>query len=152
MCYLNRLNMIFNLTTRKSIAYKPFYAISTWHRIRGMIGRDFTASDFDAMVFENCNMIHSCFMSIALDVIFVSRDNIVCGLKENLSPWHPFIRCGNAYFTLELPSGTISRTQTALGNILDLRAELDGQILNEVEKQDFMGTVNVVIPLIDKRD
>ena len=141
--------MIFNITKNKCIAYKPFYALSMWHRIRGMIGRNFAESDFDAMVFEKCNMIHSCFMSTAIDVIFVNRDNVICGLSAQWPPWRLMLRCHEAYFTLETPAGTISRTQSSVGDMVDLRAELDNETLMMIKKDDFVGTVNAAIPLKD---
>lgn len=142
--------MIFNLTTQNCISQRPFYAISSWDRVRGMIGREFDKADFDAMVFEQCNMIHSCFMSISIDVVFVNCSNIVCGLKESLAPWHPFVRCGKAYFTLELPTGTISGTGTSIGDIVDLRAELDSETLKK-NNETFMGAANVAIPFVAKK-
>jgi uncharacterized protein len=140
--------MIFNLTTQNCISQSPFYAISSWDRIVGMIGRDFEQTEFDAMIFERCNMIHTCFMSISIDVIFVNRSNIVCGLRESLGPWHPFVRCGDAYFTLEVPIGTICGTGTGIGDIVDLQAELSGAVLNKKKNEDFMGAVNAAIPFV----
>ncbi len=140
--------MIFNLTTQNCISQKPFYAVSLWDRMRGMIGRDFDKAIFDAMVFERCSMIHTCFMSSSIDVIFVNRSNFVCGLKESLRPWQPFIRCSGAYFTLELPDGTINGTGTTIGDVVDLQAELVNENLNKKENEDFMGAVNPAIPLI----
>lgn len=113
-----------------------------------MIRRNFEQSEFDAMVFEHCNMIHTCFMSCSIDVIFINRSNFVCGLKTSLRPWQPFIRCGEAHFTLELPVGTISATGTAIGDIVDLQAELVSNSLKKKDNEDFMVAVNPAIPLI----
>ena len=140
--------MIFNLTTQNCISQNPFYAISLWDRMRGMIGREFEKAIFDAMVFEHCNMIHTCFMANSIDVIFVNRSNFVCGLKKSLRPWQPFVRCGGAHFTLELPPGTISNTGTTIGDVVDLQAELISEKLKNKENEDFMGAVNPAIPLI----
>jgi uncharacterized membrane protein (UPF0127 family) len=140
--------MIFNLTTQNYISHNPFYATSSWDRLRGMIGHEFEKSEFDAMCFERCNMIHTCFMSINIDVIFVNRSNIVCGLRESLAPWHPFIRCGNAYFTLELPTGIICKTGTSIGDIVDLQAELSSAVLDKIKTENFMGATNTAIPFV----
>ena len=142
--------MIFNLTKQSCISQSPFYAISLWERIRGMIGRKFDNVDFDAMIFERCNMIHSCFMTISIDVIFVDSSNIVCGVKESLAPWRPFVRCGDAYFTLELPTGTICGTGTSIGDVIDLRAELDSETLKK-QNETFMAAANVAIPFVAKK-
>jgi uncharacterized membrane protein (UPF0127 family) len=112
--------MILNLTKKKYLARSPLYANSYILRARGMIGRSFRAADFDAMVFSNCNTIHTMFMSVRIDVVFVTRDNIICGLNKALPPWRPFIRCSKAFTTMELPEGTIDLTGTQIGDIVDL--------------------------------
>ena len=112
--------MILNLTKKKYLSRSPLYAISYILRMRGMIGRSFRGADFDAMVFSNCNTIHTMFMSVRIDVVFVTRDSIICGLKKALPPWMPFVRCSKAFTTLELPEGTIDLTGTEIGDIVDL--------------------------------
>ena len=112
--------MILNLTQKKYLSRSPLYANSYILRARGMIGRSFRGADFDAMVFSNCNTIHTMFMSIRIDVVFVTRDSIICGLRKALPPWMPFIRCGKAFTTVELPEGTIDLTGTQIGDIVDL--------------------------------
>ena len=112
--------MILNLTKKKYLSRSPLYANSYILRARGMIGRSFRGADFDAMVFSNCNTIHTMFMSIRIDVVFVTRDSIICGLRKALPPWMPFIRCGKAFTTVELPEGTIDLTGTQIGDIVDL--------------------------------
>lgn len=113
-----------------------------------MIGREFDRAEFDAMIFDKCNMIHTCFMSISIDVIFVNRSNIVCGLKESLMPWQPWVRCREAFFTLELPVGVISKTGTTIGDIVDLQAELSDAVLNKNNEKTFMEAVKPAIPFV----
>ena len=84
----------------------------TW-RLRGMIGRRFDA--FDALVFERCNNIHTCFMSIALDVVFIDADDCVCGLRPNMVPWR-FAVCLRAGRVIELPAGALEGSGTAIGD------------------------------------
>ncbi|MFA6568885.1 MAG: DUF192 domain-containing protein [Victivallales bacterium] len=95
----------------------------TFHdRARGLIARNF--QDFDAMVFNNCSSIHTMFMSMSIDVLFVDRDNKICGLRRNLSPWIPFVRVPDAISVIELPVGTIERSNTEKDDVIDLNAEL----------------------------
>jgi len=125
--------MIINLTKNKIIAKEPVPAVSFASRGRGMIGRDF--SGFDAMVFNRCNSIHTMLMSIKIDVIFIDRDNRICGLRKNLPPWRPFIRCGKAVSVIELPEGKIDETGTENGDILDLNAELTEEKRKKLKEQ-----------------
>ena len=66
--------MIYNINQRKYLARHPRWAVGWFERLRGMIGRRFVDGELDAMVFERCGMVHSCWMSIGgwwrYDVIF----------------------------------------------------------------------------------
>lgn len=114
--------MIHNLTKKCVISRNPISAGTFVERGRGMIGRKF--SGFDAMIFNNCNSIHTMFMSINIDVIFVDCENRICDFRKSLPPWKPFVRSGRAITVIELPEGAIERTGTELGDIIDLHAEL----------------------------
>jgi hypothetical protein len=110
--------------------------------MRGMIGKSFRGANFDAMVFSNCNTIHTMFMSVKIDVAFITRDNIICGLKKALPPWMPFIHCGKAFTTLELPDGTIDLTGTQLGDIVDLCGVLTAESEQKLKDNNLeVGTV-----------
>ncbi len=67
--------MIYNLSRKKIISHHTVIADSMPKRLRGMILRSF--SDFDAMVFMNCNAVHTFFMSIPIDIIFMDKHNKV---------------------------------------------------------------------------
>ncbi len=114
--------MIHNLTKKTIVARKSFVAMTFLDRARGLIGRDF--QDFDAMVFNNCSSIHTMFMNMNIDVLFVDRNNKICGLRRNLNPWVPFARAPGAVSVIELPSGTIDRSNTEKDDLVDLNAEL----------------------------
>ena len=98
-----------------------------------MIGRDF--SEFDAMVFNRCNSIHTMLMSIKIDVIFIDKENSICDIRKELGPWRPFIRCGKAVAVIELPEGTIEDTGTEIGDMLDLNAELTEEKSKKLKEQ-----------------
>ena len=94
-------------------------------RARGMIRRNFDG--FDGMVFDHCNSIHTCFMSIPLDVIFVGADHKILKTVPNLRPWHLFVHCKKAFYVIELPVGAIERTGSAGGDVVDLAAVTDAR-------------------------
>jgi len=138
--------MIYNLTKKSVVARRPVSAITFLSRGRGMIGRDFT--DLDALVFQNCASIHTFFMRINIDVLFLDRENVIRGLRENLRPWCPLVRCDDAVSVIELPAGAASRSACELGDTLDLNAEL-----TEAEKRKLangkllMPTPETVLPI-----
>lgn len=101
---------IFNLTKNTFCARHLYKAETFSDRLTGMIGKDF--SKFDGMLFDRCNAIHSCFMRIPLDVIFLSGDKKVLKTVRDFPPWKLFLACKNSYYVIELPSGTIERSRT----------------------------------------
>ena len=119
--------MIHNLTKKTVIARKAFVAMTFPDRARGLIARDF--QNFDAMVFNNCSAVHTMFMSMNIDVLFVDRDNKICGLRSNLGPWIPFVRAAGAVSVIEIPVGAIERSNTEKGDVIDLNAELTEKAL-----------------------
>jgi len=57
-------------------------------------------------------------MKFRFDAVFLTRDNQVVFFMEDIKPYRisPFI--SKAYSVLELPAGTIRKTQIEYGNIL----------------------------------
>ncbi len=107
--------MIRNASRNTTVSQKPFHAVRLRDRTRGMIGRDFGVS-FDAMVFSACNAIHTFFMRIPLDVIFLNRENVVVSMYRGLRPWHPCVCSLNARSVVELPAGAIDASSTEIGD------------------------------------
>ena len=100
-----------------------------------MIGRKF--DNFDAMIFNRCNSIHTMLMSINIDVLFIDSENKICDLRKELKPWKPFIRAGDAISVIELPEGTIKKTGTEIGDTVNLNAEVTQEKERELN-QNFL--------------
>ena len=124
--------MIINMNKKTVISRKPFYAVSFFARGRGMIWRTF--EDFDAMVFRGCSSIHMLFMRMPLDVIYLDIDNKICKLSENLKPWCFFDGARKARAVIELPVGSIRKSQCEVGDYCDLDAIWDENIELEYSK------------------
>ena len=111
--------MIFNLDTQRYLARAPRTALRWGERTRGMIGRRFSP-EMDAMVFPLCGAIHTFFMRMRLDVVFLNRESRVVGLHENLGCWRPLVWAPGAVTVLELPVGRIRESGTQMGHQLKL--------------------------------
>jgi len=136
--------MIWNLSKRVVIARRPVTALGLFIRARGMIGRDFR--DFDAMVFPHCSSIHTLGMGMPLDVLFLDRELRVCALRQNLLPWRLIARAGGAVTVVELPAGTVARTGTDTGDVLDLNAELNEEGRATLVGKGVLPTPSTVMP------
>ena len=134
--------MIINLSKKTLLARCPQVATGLLARGRGMIGRDF--SDFDALVFHNCNSVHTMFMRINIDLLFVDIENSVCGVRENLPPWRLLLRDPHAVTFIELPAGAAAMARIEPGDRIDLNAEL-----TQAEKGKLLTAAGVVIAAAD---
>ena len=137
--------MIVNLTNKKYISRNPFFAITLYERVRGMIGRGFHINNFDGMVFNGCNSIHTCFMTQKIDVIFIDSENKVVGLREILGCWIMAVRCKEAVTTIELPVGVIEHSETKLGDILNVSEEIVAGISTIVARKNMIQEMESIV-------
>lgn len=108
-----------NLTTNSYLASHGMLAHTFYSRLKGLIGTK-TLQPGSGMVIRPCRTIHTCFMRFNLDLIFVSRNDQVCAIIENLPPYRitPIIK--PSYYVIELPAGTIQNSQTQIGDLISL--------------------------------
>jgi uncharacterized membrane protein (UPF0127 family) len=66
-----------------------------------------------------CEAVHTFFMKFAIDLIYLDRKRQVRRIVRDLRPWR-FSMCLPAHSVLELPTGTIDRTNTQRGDELEL--------------------------------
>ncbi|HEX4273872.1 MAG TPA: DUF192 domain-containing protein [Bryobacteraceae bacterium] len=66
-----------------------------------------------------CEAVHTFFMKFAIDLIYLDRARRVKATVRALRPWR-FSACLPAHSVLELPPGTIDRTNTQKGDELEL--------------------------------
>jgi hypothetical protein len=66
-----------------------------------------------------CEAVHTFFMKFAIDLIYIDRQHRVKATVRAVRPWR-FSACLPAHSVLELPVGTIDRTQTQKGDELEL--------------------------------
>jgi len=114
-----------------------------------MIGRDFT--NFDGMVFEHCRSIHTMFMSINLDVIFIDDSYKICSLYESLPPWLPLIRSSKSKTVIELPVGVIHRAKCEIGDIINIKTEIFDKTHERLMKNKVLNNTETVIPFTEKQ-
>ena len=98
-------------------------ADSLWAKFRGLMGRPALA-DGSGLWLPGSNGIHMMFMRFAIDAVFVGNPEAdgsreVLAVRRALPPWRGIVwLVRGANGTLELPVGTIDRSQTAVGDFL----------------------------------
>ena len=139
--------MIHNITKQTIISSDTFYAESFWARSRGMIARNFTT--FDGMVFENCNAIHTFFMSVKIDVIFIDSTYRISSLHESLATWLPLIRDSKANTVMELPLGTIARAKCSVGDVVTINTETFDKTHELLIKNKVLNNTETLTPFTE---
>jgi uncharacterized membrane protein (UPF0127 family) len=92
-------------------------AVAIGSRLKGLLGKA-SLADGEGLWIEPCSSIHMFFMRFSIDVAFVDRDAVVVHLAANLSPWRIAAGGRRARAALELPSGTLARSETRVGDRL----------------------------------
>lgn len=112
---------VFNKTRQTLIANDVQKADSYLKRLVGLMGKPSIPQGFGLWIVP-CQDIHSFFMRVEFDAVFLNKDGQVVYLMERMKPWRisKFVRGGKV--VLELPADTIAQTGMQLGDELELRS------------------------------
>ncbi len=112
-----------NLTKGNVVVSRLIVADTFETRRRGFLGRT-SIEQGEGMLIIPCRSIHMIGMKFALDVVFLDEKKRVVGVRSEVKPGTPMVRCGEAESTLELPVGTVEAKRIEKGDTLQvLRAD-----------------------------
>jgi uncharacterized protein len=116
---------IFNQTRTQQLADGAELARSFWTRGLGLMGRAALPPGYALIIYPEWS-IHTFFMRIPIDVLFVGSDGLVLGLREAMPPNRPFagVAPWRGKYVVELPSGVIAATGSAVGDQLEVSPPL----------------------------
>jgi len=106
-----------NATRGVTLVDKGSVADNYLKRLKGLIGVRHLPPG-DGLLIKPCKDIHTHFMSIPIDVLYVDANNRVVGIDAELKSWRFGRRRSQARFVIELPSGTVARTGCTIGDEL----------------------------------
>jgi uncharacterized membrane protein (UPF0127 family) len=89
-----------------------------WPRLRGLIGHP-QLTEGEGLLIESCQGVHMYWMKYAIDVAMLDKDKQVVELYPSLRPGKRSRMHWNARYALELPTGSLTRTGTEIGDQLD---------------------------------
>lgn len=106
-----------NVTRGSVIAEQAELARTFAARGQGLLGRTSLPAGAGLVIDPEWS-IHMLFMRFPIDVLFVSADHRVVGLRADLQPWVPFagVAPWRGRYVVELPSGVIAASGTQLGD------------------------------------
>jgi uncharacterized membrane protein (UPF0127 family) len=114
----------FNRTRSTYLATDLVIACTHWSRFRGLMATH--ASRFPrglGLWISPSHGIHTFAMRFPIDVVYLDRDRIVVHIEEDLRPWRLAAVRVQAVSVLELPSGTVRDSRTAVGDQVDIFLE-----------------------------
>ena len=97
-----------------------------WHRTRGLIGRR-TLEHPDGLLIPRCSSVHSFFMRLPFDLVYVTDDLEIVKVVERLRPWRFSFGGRGARQALELPAGAAARLGLAAGQRLEAHVDQPSQ-------------------------
>ncbi len=89
---------------------------NSFGRMRGLLGRD-GLEPGGGMLIDRAGSVHMFFMRFPIDVVFLSRDRTVVGVKHRLAPWR-VAGARHAVASLELPAGRAAEVGVEKGHRL----------------------------------
>ncbi len=94
-------------------------ATNFFNRFMGLMGKT-RLSHTEAIVFPKCNSIHTFFMLMPIDVLFVSGEGRVEEIKTELTPWKMVMPVKNAKHTVEMQANLAEKLGLKVGDSLSL--------------------------------
>jgi uncharacterized membrane protein (UPF0127 family) len=107
-----------NLTRSTSLGESIDIAEDSAARAKGLLKRD-KLDDGSGLWIVPCEAIHTFFMRFTIDVLYIDRKRRVRKTVKRIVPWRMSM-CLPAHSVLELPAGTIERTNTQKGDQLEI--------------------------------
>jgi uncharacterized membrane protein (UPF0127 family) len=111
--------------TNEPLATRAAMARSPVSRMVGLLGRR-SLEDGEGLVLTACRSIHTAFMRFPIDAVFLDGRQAVVRVWKALPPWRMTPIVLRAQAVVELPAGTVARTQLVVGDQLVVEP-VDGQ-------------------------
>ena len=88
-------------------------------RFLGLMGKMQLRED-EALCFPKCNSIHTFFMRIPIDVLFVSKSGKVIEVLPTLKPWKMLLPRLKAAHVIEMKSALAAKLEISVGDQLEI--------------------------------
>ena len=110
-----------NASRGGQLAARARVANRVWSRLVGLLGRS-KLSPGEGLVIAPGSAIHTFFMRMSIDVVFMDKQGEVVKTAINVKPFRMVACPLRTRYTLELPVGVIEQTQTAVGDRIEVFA------------------------------
>lgn len=110
---------VINLTKNTWLATKTRRADNFITRLVGLLKRSGLGPE-EALWLMPSKGIHTMGMKFPIDVVFLDRKNLVLAIVPGMAPYRISRIELRAYSVLELPNGTIKKSETEVGDQLEI--------------------------------
>lgn len=110
-----------NETRGQVLATQAELARSFVARGRGLMGRVSLPAGYALIIYPEWS-IHTFFMRVPIDVLFVDKKHVVVGLQHAMPPSRPFagVAPWRGQYVVEMPAGVLAATGTEVDDQLSL--------------------------------
>jgi len=116
---------IVNKTKKTKLAEKHRICGSVGSKARGLMFTNEASVKKTSLVFEfnseRFQSMHMFFVFYPIDVLFLDEKRNVVEMKKEFRPWQVYNAAKKAKYVIELPSNTIIKTKTAVGDRIEWR-------------------------------
>ena len=111
-----------NLTRNNTLVESGRVADTFLTRLRGLTGvRKLLPGD--GLLIKPCTSIHTHFMLIPIDVLYIDSDERIVDMDVNMQTWRMGQRRPEARCVIEVPSGTLTQAGCEIGDKLRIAYE-----------------------------
>ena len=108
---------IHDLTQEAALIEQGRLADNVWTRLKGLIGVRHLKPG-DGLLIAPAKQIHTHWMSIPIDVLYVDEADRVVDWDESMKPWKFGRLRKESRYVVEMPAGTIADKQVQVGDQL----------------------------------
>lgn len=111
--------IVINATRNTVLSDQCRFANSFWKRMIGLLNRK-SVNSGEGLLLDRCYGIHTFGMRFPIDVVCLDKNFRVLRTITGLLPFRACV-LNQAAFVMELPAGTLNRTQTSEGDQIHIR-------------------------------
>ncbi len=109
-----------NVDTGELVANRVTVATKKVDRAVGLLKHSALAPG-EGLLITPCRGVHTCGMRFTIDIIALDEHGIIVDAVQELGPWRVRLPRPGAVSVLELPAGSLSRTNTECGHRIELQ-------------------------------
>ena len=111
---------LINKVNGQIIAHEVIHANTFWKRLKGLMFTKHFSPGL-AVHIQPCQSIHTFFMNYNIDVLYLDDDLSIVSLTENMKTWKFGKVVKSSTSVVELPEGTICKTNTKVGQFVEFK-------------------------------